>query len=95
MGEWECMDCGYKFKLSTFDTVSKKIDSGGRTPIRKLITVAVVLIASPWLLLLLSELFPYNVRGVFGAVSAFLFIMSGLYILLLIVYAILRIAFKK
>jgi len=27
MREWECIDCGYKFKLSTSHSISKKVSS--------------------------------------------------------------------
>jgi len=95
MGEWECMDCGYKFKLSTSHTISKKVSSRERVLVRRLVMIAAVLVVSPWLLILLIPLFPYEIRLPIGGVVAILLIASGLYILLLILYAILRLAFKK
>jgi hypothetical protein len=91
MGEYECMDRGYRFKL-----LALRRWMGARSPVRKLIVIAVILVVLPWLILLLIPAnAPTDVRNVFAGVSSALFIASGLYILFLILYAVLRIAFKK
>lgn len=86
------MDCGYRFKL----LAPRKMDGGARSPVRKLIVIAVILVVLPWLILLLTPaIAPNDVRNVLSLFAGFLFIASGLYILFLILYAVLRIAFKK
>ena len=92
MDEYEYMDCGYRFKL----LAPRKMDGGARSPVRKLIVIAVILVVLPWLILLLTPaIAPNDVRNAFAGVFSALFIASGLYILFLILYAVLRIAFKK
>jgi hypothetical protein len=44
-----------------------------RTPVKKLVMIAVVLIALPWLLIFLARLFLYDAKGIFGLTVGFLF----------------------
>ena len=97
MGEWECMDCGYRFRLPTSYTVPRRADIEKGSPVGKLIMVAVALAVLPWLIMLLIPLLDHskNVGGILATIASSLFIVFGLYIFFLILYAILRIAFKR
>jgi ABC-type nickel/cobalt efflux system permease component RcnA len=58
--------------------------------------IAVILVVLPWLILLLIPAnAPTDVRNVLVGVSTILIVASGLYILFLTLYKVLRIAFKK
>jgi quinol-cytochrome oxidoreductase complex cytochrome b subunit len=97
MGEWECMDCGHRFRLPTSYTVPRRADIGKRSPVGKLIMVAVALAVLPWLIIFLIPLLDHskNVGGILATIASSLFIVFGFYILFLILYAILRIASKR
>ena len=84
MGEWECMDCRYRFKLPTSYTVPRRADIRKRAPVGKLIMVAVILAVLPWLIILLTPLLDHskNVGGILATIASSLFIVFGLYTVL-------------